>query len=69
LYLFSFTAILGALITITADAIVWYRMLLVVFFIRLYPFKKKTLPNSIKLLFEAAHEKRNKDTDNFLCHL
>jgi hypothetical protein len=50
LYLFGVLAILGALITITADAIVWYRMLLVVVFLFVFILKKKT--NSIKLLFE-----------------
>ena len=43
-FIWGFTAILGALITITADAIVWYRMLLAAVFLFVFIlFKKKTL--------------------------
>jgi hypothetical protein len=39
----GFTAILGALITITADAIVWYRMFFAAAFLALFLlFKKKS---------------------------
>jgi hypothetical protein len=43
LYL-GFTAVLGALITITADAIVWYRMLLAGFLFFIILKKKLSIP-------------------------
>lgn len=55
-FIWGFTAILGALITITADAIVWYRMLLAAVFLSAFiAFKKKSfrIPASsfVKLIF------------------
>ncbi len=55
-FIWSFTAILGALITITADAIVWYRMLLAAVFLSVFIlFKKKSfkipLKSFLKLVF------------------
>ena len=42
-FIWGFTAILGALITITADALVWYRMLFAAVFLALFiVFKKKS---------------------------
>jgi Na+(H+)/acetate symporter ActP len=38
----GFTAVLGALITITADAIVWYRMLLAAVFLSAFIVFKKS---------------------------
>lgn len=40
-FIWGFTAILGALITIDADVIVWYRMLLAAFFLAFYIFFSK----------------------------
>ena len=43
-FIWGFTAILGALITIDAIPLVWYRMLLAVLFIAIYfLWKKKSL--------------------------
>jgi drug/metabolite transporter (DMT)-like permease len=55
-FIWGFTAILGALITITADAIVWYRMLLASAFLFVFIiFKKKSfrvpLNSFLKLIF------------------
>jgi drug/metabolite transporter (DMT)-like permease len=55
-FIWGFTAILGALITITADAIVWYRMLLAGVFLGAFiVFKKKSfrIPTNalLKLVF------------------
>ena len=55
-FIWGFTAILGALITITADALVWYRMLFAGFFLAVFiVFKKKTfqipLRSLLKLVF------------------
>jgi drug/metabolite transporter (DMT)-like permease len=40
-FIWGFTAILGALITISADAIVWYRMFFAAFFLALFILVKK----------------------------
>lgn len=55
-FIWGFTAILGALITITADALVWYRMLFAGIFLALFlVFKKKSfkipLKSFLKLIF------------------
>ena len=55
-FIWGFTAILGALITITADAIVWYRMFLAAAFLFVFIlFKKKSfripLNSFFKLIF------------------
>jgi drug/metabolite transporter (DMT)-like permease len=55
-FIWGFTAILGALITITADAIVWYRMFFAAVFLALFLFAKKTsfkipLRSFLKLIF------------------
>jgi drug/metabolite transporter (DMT)-like permease len=55
-FIWGFTAILGALITISADAIVWYRMFFAAVFLALFLFAKKTsfkipLRSFLKLLF------------------
>jgi drug/metabolite transporter (DMT)-like permease len=55
-FIWGFTAILGALITITADALVWYRMLFASVFLSLFiVFKKKSfripLKSFLKLIF------------------
>lgn len=55
-FIWGFTAILGALITITADALVWYRMFLAAIFLGLFlVFKKKSfripLRSFLKLIF------------------
>jgi drug/metabolite transporter (DMT)-like permease len=55
-FIWGFTAILGALITITADAIVWYRMLLAAVFLSAFiVFKKKSfripVKSFVKLIF------------------
>jgi drug/metabolite transporter (DMT)-like permease len=55
-FIWGFTAILGALITITADALVWYRMFFAAVFIALFLiFKKKSfripLKSFLKLIF------------------
>lgn len=55
-FIWGFTAILGALITITADALVWYRMLFAGFFLALFiVFKKKSFEiparSLLKLVF------------------
>nr|WP_315186834.1 DMT family transporter [uncultured Flavobacterium sp.] len=58
-FIWGFTAILGALITITADALVWYRMLFAGVFLALFiAFKKKSFKISpralLKLVFVGA---------------
>lgn len=55
-FIWGFTAILGALITITADALVWYRMLFASIFLGCFLlFKKKSfripLKSFLKLIF------------------
>lgn len=55
-FIWGFTAILGALITITADAIVWYRMFFAAVFLALFlVFKKKSfripIRSFLKLIF------------------
>jgi drug/metabolite transporter (DMT)-like permease len=55
-FIWGFTAVLGALITITADAIVWYRMLLAAVFLSAFiVFKKKSfripVKSFVKLIF------------------
>ncbi len=55
-FIWGFTAVLGALITITADALVWYRMLLASVFLSMFiVFKKKSfrisLKSFVKLIF------------------
>ena len=55
-FIWGFTAILGALITITADALVWYRMFFASVFLALFiVFKKKSfripLKSFVKLIF------------------
>lgn len=55
-FIWGFTAILGALITITADALVWYRMFFAGIFLALFLiFKKKSfkipLKSFLKLIF------------------
>ncbi len=55
-FIWGFTAVLGALITITADAIVWYRMLLAAVFLSAFiVFKKKSfripVKSFLKLIF------------------
>lgn len=52
-FIWGFTAILGALISIEADALVWYRMLFAAFFIFIFIlFKKKSFQIPIKELFK-----------------
>ena len=54
-FIWGFTAILGALITIDAIPLVWYRMLLAVVFIAIYFFiKKKTFQVDSKGLLKFA---------------
>ena len=58
-FIWGFTAILGALITITADALVWYRMLFAGVFLAFFiAFKKKSFKISpralLKLVFVGA---------------
>ncbi len=54
-FIWGFTAILGALISITAIPLVWYRMLLAVVFIALYfVFTKKTFLISRNVLIKFA---------------
>jgi drug/metabolite transporter (DMT)-like permease len=55
-FIWGFTAVLGALITISADAIVWYRMLLAAVFLSTFIiFKKKSfripVKSFVKLIF------------------
>jgi drug/metabolite transporter (DMT)-like permease len=55
-FIWGFTAILGALITISADALVWYRMLFASVFLSLFlVFKKKSfripIKSFLKLIF------------------
>lgn len=55
-FIWGFTAILGALITITADALVWYRMFFASIFLSLFIiFKKKSfripIKSFLKLIF------------------
>ena len=52
-FIWGFTAILGALITIKADALVWYRMFLACIFIFLFIlFKKKSFKIPMKEFFK-----------------
>jgi drug/metabolite transporter (DMT)-like permease len=52
-FIWGFTAILGALITIQADALVWYRMLLATVFLFLFIlFKKESFRIPIKEFFK-----------------
>jgi drug/metabolite transporter (DMT)-like permease len=52
-FIWGFTAILGALISIKADALVWYRMLFAGFFLLVYiVFKKKSLSIPPKEFFK-----------------
>ena len=52
-FIWGFTAILGALITITADALVWYRMFFASVFLSLFiVFKKKSFRVPIKSLLK-----------------
>ena len=52
-FIWGFTAILGALITIKADALVWYRMLFACIFLLLFiVFKKKSFKIPIKEFFK-----------------
>jgi drug/metabolite transporter (DMT)-like permease len=52
-FIWGFTAILGALISIQADALVWYRMLFAGIFLLLFiVFKKKSFVVPIKELFK-----------------
>lgn len=52
-FIWGFTAILGALISIQADALVWYRMLFAAIFIFIFIFyKKKSFKIPIKELFK-----------------
>jgi drug/metabolite transporter (DMT)-like permease len=52
-FIWGFTAILGALITIKADALVWYRMLFACVFILLFIlFKKKSFKIPMKEFFQ-----------------
>ncbi|MNX42786.1 EamA-like transporter family protein [compost metagenome] len=58
-FIWGFTAILGALITINADALVWYRMVFAGVFLALFiVYRKKSfvipLPSLAKLLFVGA---------------
>ena len=50
-FIWGFTAILGALITIKADALVWYRMFFAGIFLAIFlVFKKKIVSNSFEIL-------------------
>ena len=52
-FIWGFTAILGALITITADALVWYRMFFAGIFLALFlVFKKKSFRIPLKSFFK-----------------
>lgn len=58
-FIWGFTAILGALITITADALVWYRMLFAAVFLAVFILLKKksfqiSLRSLLKLVFVGA---------------
>lgn len=54
-FIWGFTAILGALITISADAIVWYRMLFAAVFLSLFIlFKKKSFKIPLKSFFKLV---------------
>jgi drug/metabolite transporter (DMT)-like permease len=54
-FIWGFTAILGALITITADALVWYRMLFAGFFLALFiVFKKKSFEIPVRSLLKLV---------------
>ena len=55
-FIWGFTAILGALITITADALVWYRMFFASAFLSLFIIIKKKsfripMKSFLKLIF------------------
>lgn len=52
-FIWGFTAILGALLTITADAIVWYRMFFAAVFLSLFiVFKKKSFRIPLKFFLK-----------------
>jgi drug/metabolite transporter (DMT)-like permease len=52
-FIWGFTAILGALITISADALVWYRMFFAAVFLGFFIlFKKKSFQISLRSLFK-----------------
>lgn len=54
-FIWGFTAILGALITITADALVWYRMLFAGFFLAIFiVFKKKSFQIPVRSLLKLV---------------
>jgi drug/metabolite transporter (DMT)-like permease len=54
-FIWGFTAILGALITITADALVWYRMLFAGFFLAIFiAFKKKSFQIPVRSLLKLV---------------
>lgn len=54
-FIWGFTAILGALITITADALVWYRMLFAGFFLAVFiVFKKKSFQIPVRSLLKLV---------------
>lgn len=52
-FIWGFTAVLGALLTITADKIVWYRMFFAAFFLLFFiVIKKKTLRISLRFFLK-----------------
>lgn len=54
-FIWGFTAILGALITITADALVWYRMLFAAVFLAIFILsKKKSFRISLRSLLKLV---------------
>ncbi len=54
-FIWGFTAILGALITITADALVWYRMLFAAVFLAVFILlKKKSFQISVRSLLKLV---------------
>jgi drug/metabolite transporter (DMT)-like permease len=54
-FIWGFTAILGALITITADALVWYRMFFAAIFLAIFIlFKKKSFQISLRSLLKLV---------------
>jgi drug/metabolite transporter (DMT)-like permease len=54
-FIWGFTAILGALITITADVLVWYRMLFAAIFLAVFILlKKKSFHISLQSLFKLV---------------
>jgi drug/metabolite transporter (DMT)-like permease len=55
-FIWGFTAVLGALISINADALVWYRMLFAAVFLLLFiVYKKKSFVVPPKEFFKAIH--------------